>query len=119
MQMGDSNILSFIKEFKTSEEIRNHFAAGYCWHFAHILKATFGRGEVCIKFPYGHFVWVDTNEVAYDIDGVAELEDAKAFIPESFLGNCLEDFKHIPGQIHNTSMSELEDIWQRYLANCK
>lgn len=99
-------VLQFIVDFtchatQTEEEyeiIRSTFRAGYCWHFAHILKDTFRRGEVCWAAPFGHFVWVDDNKVPYDIEGLYDGE-ALYFIPESYLGKYVHDFTHIPGYI--------------------
>ena len=52
----NNEVCTFINTIVHSEEIRNLFMTGYCYHFAHILKATFERGEVCMCFPFGHFV---------------------------------------------------------------
>lgn len=109
----NKEVCSFINTMVRSEEIRNLFMTGYCYHFAHILKSTFNRGEVCICFPFGHFVWLDTDDTAYDADGV-HTGDQKAYIPEKFLGNCIYDFKHIPGKTHNTNEKEINDIWKEY-----
>lgn len=101
-----------------SEEIRSLFMKWYCYHFVHILKATFESGEVCICFPFGHFVWLDEDGVAYDADGV-HVVDQKAYIPERFLGDCIYDFKHISGKVRNTTKEELDNIWKEYRSSLK
>lgn len=103
---ADRTVLQFIADLMchvaaTEEEyelMRSTFRAGYCWHFAHILKATFMRGEVCWAAPFGHFVWVDDNGIPYDAEGLNEGEQIYN-IPESYLGNYIKDFIHIPGNI--------------------
>lgn len=98
-------VLQFITDLTCSsaeteeqyEIIRFTFKAGYCWHFAHILKNTFKRGEVCWAAPFGHIVWVDVNGVPYDAEGLNEGEQMYN-IPESYLGDFIKDFIHIPGE---------------------
>lgn len=109
----NKEVCDFINNMVYNEEIRKLFMAGYCYHFANILKSTFNRGEVCICFPFGHFVWLDIDNTAYDAGGI-HTGDQKAYIPEEFLGNCIYDFKHIPGKVHNTSEKEIDEIWHKY-----
>ena len=110
------------------------FSAGYCWHFAQMLKSTFNRGKVVLAHPYSHVVWVDTNNVAYDIHGVY-YEEGVTYISFEVLGDIVYDFKHIKGYssrlsekdynslidaILNGGEAELPlrqtyiDIWERY-----
>lgn len=121
---ADSQVLSFIEDFYSlytpkdkaeeyEEYLRKKFRAGYCWHFAHMLKATFNRGEVCWAAPYGHFVWVDIDRTPYDIEGVY-FGEAKYFIPESFLGNAIDDFRHIKGIIFNATEEDIKNIIEKY-----
>ena len=90
----DNEVCGFIKNMVHNEEIRKLFMDGYCYHFANILKTTFDRGEVCICFPFGHFVWVDTDGTPYDAESV-HTGDQKAYIPEKFLGDCIYDFNAV------------------------
>lgn len=76
------------------ELFRMHFRAGYCWHFAHILKAVFYRGEVCWAAPFGHIVWRDKDGTPYDIEGIYDGE-AIYLIPEKYFSEHLNEFKHI------------------------
>lgn len=117
---ADGQVLQFIIDLmtcyaKTQEQyeiIRSTFCAGYCWHFAHLLKDTFNRGEVCLAAPFGHFVWLD-EDVPYDGGGIYDGE-AVYFIPESYLGDGIQDFTHIPGVSHDTTIEEIMDIIHRY-----
>lgn len=88
--------LDFINEFRgDSEDIRSKFRNGYCYYFAKMLKITYGRGDICLTAPFGHFVWVDeTDDKAYDIEGLYEMKDHDAYylIPEERLGNFINDF---------------------------
>ena len=116
---GDTEVLEFISQFYNKftgdeDSLRMQFRAGYCWHFAHMLKATFDRGEVCWAAPFGHFVWCDTDGTPYDVEGLY-CGEASCFVPESYMGNALLDFKHIPGKGFNASISDLESILNRYL----
>lgn len=88
--------------------IRNTFHTGYCYYFAHMLKIAFKRGEVCWAAPFGHFVWVDTNGIAYDVDGV-NFGDQMYNIPESYLCEMVKGFTHIPGE-ESSDMSKTDII---------
>lgn len=101
----------FTDDFK-NENLRNKFRNGYCWHFAHLLKNTFQRGEVCLTYPYGHFVWVDLDKVPYDIEGIYAGE-AEEFIPEKYLNKHLENFIHRGISIETTKM-DIDLIYKKY-----
>lgn len=119
---ADTQVLQFIYKFlmhsgeENSEVIRNQFRNGYCYYFAHMLQQAFNRGTVCIAAPIGHFVWMDENQVPYDIEGVNE-SDCDCYIPESFLGDMVKDFLHVPGEGHGTTKSEIDELIQRYRAS--
>ena len=76
------------------ERIRSHFRSGYCWHFASILQSVFNRGKICWAAPFSHFVWLDDDGIAYDIEGRYNGE-AYQLIPAEYLGSIVECFKHI------------------------
>ena len=108
-------VLGFIENFlgndpEQAEVIRHKFRAGYCWHFAHMLQATFGFGTCCLTFPFGHFVWFGKDWIPYDIEGVYEGE-ADYFIPEHLMQEDLADFKRIPGKY----IDKPEDVIKRSL----
>lgn len=128
-KIGNKEVLEFIDNFMTHqipvnriitheeiesllESTRSLFRAGYCYYFAHMLKVAFNRGEVCWAAPFGHIVWVDTDGIPYDIEGIYEGE-AFYLIPERFLGNHIEDFKHIGTEV-NSSKEELIKIMKSY-----
>ena len=105
------------KNEKETEMIRSLFRAGYCYHFAHILLATFNRGKVVWAAPFGHICWQDEDGMIYDIEGEYEGE-AFYMIPEEFTeskipGNML-DFKHIPGKHYNIKKSEIIELCKSY-----
>lgn len=96
----DLNVLEFIKNFRTSNSIREEvledtFMRGYCYYFANILKTAFERGYIAVTAPYGHIVWVD-NEIGFDINGIST--SSGTFIPIEHLGRHISDFKHVPGE---------------------
>jgi len=83
---------------EVAECVRLHFRSGYCWHFATMLKSAFNRGEICWAAPLNHFVWRDIDGICYDIEGKYEEHingDAFYFIPEKYLGEYINGFKHI------------------------
>lgn len=87
----------------------NQFANGYCYYFAHMLKIAFQRGEICWAAPLGHIVWMDTNNVAYDISGCNDSE-CQYYIPTSMLGDMIKDFTHVPGDEYNASEQEIASV---------
>ena len=130
-------VLSFINEFFESftcgmkdekaidaqyEILRQHYMAGYCWHFAHMLKDTFERGEVCWAAPFGHFVWKDDDDKVYDAEGFSiYINEAEHFIPERYLSKDeLLDFKHIPNSKYaEITQKDIANIIKRYCAEIK
>ena len=92
------DVEKFIKNMVCSKDIEDRFLAGFCWHFAHLLKDTFGRGEVCLAAPFSHFVFVDTDEKKWDAGG-EYVGEAYYFIPEHYLPEKeLVTYRHVPGQ---------------------
>jgi len=97
-----------------AERLRHLYRAGYCWHFAHTLKTTFGREEVCWAAPFGHVCFVDEDGTPYDIEGKYTGE-AYYMIPEKYLGDAhLDDFRHIKGKSYGAGKQELISIIKRY-----
>lgn len=118
---ANEQVLQFIYNFawhKAStetehEQIRCLFMDGYCYYFATMLKTAFKRGEICWCAPYGHFVWLDTNGVPYDIEGVSTAE-AKYYIPETYIEEGLADFMHVPGVTFNASKEYIDAAIKQY-----
>lgn len=118
---ADEEVLRFIYDFSVKQGygeaekvLYQQFISGYCYYFACMLKAAFNRGEVCWAAPYGHIVWVDENDIPYDISGVNKSE-TDDYIPEYMMGDTILDFKHIAGRVHNTSDQEIAKMvldWQ-------
>ena len=77
-------------------KLREKFRNGYCYYFATILKTAFNRGEICWTAPFGHFVWVDTDGKAYDIEGSYDMRNTETFylIPEKYVKKFIGDFLH-------------------------
>lgn len=123
---ADTTVLQFIADFiyrgrdvqnaiNRSENIIDLFSNGYCYYFAHMLQTAFQKGEVCWAAPFGHIIW-QYNNIEYDIEGVYAGE-ATMFIPELFIGNTIDDFKHIQSVQHNTTeqeIAEMMDTWKRH-----
>ena len=120
---ADMSVLEFITDLTCCaavcedqyEIVRSTFRAGYCYYFAHLLKQAFNRGKVCLAAPFGHFVWVDENGVAYDVEGVNFGEQIYN-IPESYMSeNMIKEFKHIPGEkIKATTGAEIIEMIRKY-----
>ncbi len=119
----DPAVLQFIDSFiqhegeSNVEVIRHLFRAGYCYYFATMLQTAFGRGKLCLAYPFGHIVWLDgddeTVDVAYDIEGVYEGE-ADYLVPVEFLCEAIEDFMHVPGKTAYADAEMVRDIGRRY-----
>lgn len=116
---ADKSVLYFIADFLycgSSEEealcraniLYRTFRCGYCYYFAHMLKNAFQHGEVCWAVSFGHFIW-QYNEVQYDIEGVY-CGEATMFIPELYMGETINDFRHIRNNSHNTTAEEMSNI---------
>lgn len=120
---ANETVLRFIFDFVNSQTsinnndattspadiIYNQFANGYCYYFAQMLQIAFKRGEICWAAPLGHIVWVDDNNVAYDISGCNESE-CQYYIPIDMLGDMIKDFTHIPGDVYNASEQEIASV---------
>lgn len=121
---ANEQVLRFIADFMyhgvpeigletSAESIRSTFRAGYCYYFAHMLKEAFNRGTVCWAAPYGHIVWVDTDGNPYDIEGV-NFSDCQYYIPCSYIGEHVNDFKHVPGVEFAATKEFLEEVIRQY-----
>ena len=118
---ANEQVLQFIYNFawhKASteaeyEQIRCLFMDGYCYYFANMLKTAFNRGEICWCAPYGHFVWLDVNNIPYDIEGVSTSE-AEYYIPECYVEAGLTDFMHVPGLTFNATKEYIDTIIKQY-----
>lgn len=120
-----TEVEQFINEFmnfKTEDErevIRSLFRSGYCWHFAHMLLATFERGQIVEMAPFGHICWQDTDGRCYDVEG-QYCGEAFYAIPETFMEhvvpNSMLDYKHIPGKHYDISKDELISACKQYCA---
>ncbi len=100
----DPEVIRFIAELrfhggddKSNERaIHNLFTAGYCYHFAVILKNVFNRGKICLHKDHSHIVWVDdinNMNIPYDIDGM--YYDLDELIPiEELSEEQLEPYIH-------------------------
>lgn len=113
-------ILEYIEDFVNNSDSTNTihlFTNGYCYAFAQILQATFGNGEICWVAPYSHIVWVYDN-IPYDINGIYQGESTM-FIPESYLGESITGFKHLPGYLDTTTKDDIDKIINTYLNDRK
>lgn len=79
-----------------NEGVYQLFAAGYCYYFASMLKMAFNRGTVCWHKGFGHIVWLDEDNIAYDIGGVFYDYGEGDLVDVSELGSDLKNFLHIP-----------------------
>ena len=103
----NKEVITFIADFlyadrKNTETVYNLFASGFCYYFATMLKTAFNRGTVCWHRNHGHIVWVDDNNIAYDIGGVFyDYEIGDLLDVEHSLGRLLVGFKHNGGEYHS------------------
>lgn len=122
---ADKKVLQFIAEIlykgvphveldTSCESIRSTFRAGYCYYFAIMLKDAFQRGQVCLAYPLGHIVWLDTDGIPYDVEGINE-SACNAYVPISYLGEALTNFKHVPGEVFKTSTEYMESVFAKYI----
>ena len=117
------SIEQFIDNFRTreiddngedSEEVIRHlFMSGYCYYFALMLQDAYPSGEICLAYPFGHIVYLYEG-VPYDVEGVYSGKSDE-FIPIKYLGNGIDDFRHIPDLKYNMSKDELNKIHARWL----
>ena len=109
-------VLEFIDNFKNHSgipyEIERLFRSGYCYYFAYILKNAFNRGEVCWCAPLGHIVWMDTDGVPYDIEGINNSECLE-YIPIKYMGDAINDFKRTDKSF-NASENDIIQIIKNY-----
>ena len=96
--------------------IQEQFHAGYCLHFAILLKEMFPGGEICWCAPFGHMVYM-YEDIPYDIEGVNS-SDCDHYIPISFIKEGIKDFMHIPGVSFNASQKYIDDAIERYKQHC-
>lgn len=104
---ADEKILTFIANMgchsqfnrvSDVEAIRYLFHAGYCYHFAVILKEMFG-GTITWHKGFSHIVWtndkvITKDSIFYDIEGVFYDYADDEMVPATVLGDELEYFKH-------------------------
>ena len=119
---ADEEVLRFIANFvfhengktgKGMEAVKNLFSEDYCWHFAHMLKIVFGRGQIYCTGNEHHFVWRDTKTagiILYDINGIYHTH--KILVPEEELEENLQEIKKPEGD--NGTEAET-NIMQRVL----
>jgi hypothetical protein len=130
MIKGDPEVAGFIDQFLTLfntldekgiDIVAKVFSQGYCYYFAIMLKEAFNRGEICMTIDNAHVVWVDDDNVAYDINGVFNWYPDTCnkdnfwngeLIPVEKIPNYIESFKHIPNKpgIDRTGMEEFDKI---------
>lgn len=124
---ADPAVLEFITDFVSHaaadeaqyEILRSTFRAGYCYYFAHMLELAFNRGCVCWAAPFGHIVWVDTDGVPYDIEGV-NFGEQEYHIPERYLGGHIRDFMRVPGsKPPGATEAEIKAIIEKYESDRK
>ena len=79
MVLGKSvrrDVVHFIANFMYNtganpEDIFILFKGGYCYYFAKILETAFG-GTIVWEPDAGHILWMDENQILYDIEGVRD-----------------------------------------------
>lgn len=83
------------------------FTAGYCYHYAHLLKTVMGFGEVAFCYGVGHCVWYDPGKGGFDILGPNF--DTPFYIPEQYCTkDLIADYAHVPQWCDVLEESNLE-----------
>lgn len=111
--LGIYNETYGIDKSDIAEGIHSHYRSGYCYFFAHMLKAAFNRGQVCWAVPTSHVCFMDEDGIVYDCDGKYSGE-AYDMIPEKYCGNILEGYKHLPGYNHFVTREEIIEVVSNY-----
>lgn len=118
---ANNDILWFIANFLyyqpkdynvSSEIIHNQFRAGYCLHFAMMLKNLFKSGEICWAAPYGHIVYMHDG-IPYDIEGI-NTSDCDYYIPISYIKDGIKDFTRIPSDYFDASQEYINCAIKKY-----
>lgn len=91
---------------ENAEAIRSLFHNGYCYYFANMLKMAFRRGTVCLAYPLGHIVWVDTDGTPYDIEGIS-ISEYEALVDVDCVTELKYDFMHVNGLQSPKNIREL------------
>ena len=115
----DPEVISFIRNFYNrltkmrSIDIYSSFGEKYSYYFANMLKTAFGRGEILVEEPiYNTFwpksdiadkpfwrvIWMDDDDVAYDINGVYDPSNSRRLLSPKFLGEVINDFLLVPSK---------------------
>lgn len=97
-----------------NKNIRDLFMAGYCYHFAHMLKAAFDRGEVYICAPYGHVVWRDVDNRYYDFDG-EYVNQSATYVPVSDPDSHWQDFARSVSDSSGATEEDIENLVVKYM----
>lgn len=98
---GNRQVLGFIygmchnKDKNYSNELSFTFRHGYCYQFACMLRDTFNRGAVCIAAPNEHIIWLDEDNIAYDVNGVY-ITQCEYIQVSKMNWDVLSAFLHIP-----------------------
>ena len=116
---ANQKILWFIANFifhqnntnNSVDVIINQFRAGYCLHFAMMLKCLFG-GEIYWAAPFGHMVYMHDG-IPYDIEGV-NTSDCEHYIPIKYIEDGIKDFTRVPGDYFNASENFIQECMNNY-----
>lgn len=87
-----------------AKNLNEDFAMNFSYQFAVMLKASFGRGSICLDYLTKKMVWVDDiTGMAYDYLGlVSNDSNTHLFIPEHYVSVLdLASYKHV--ELNNTS----------------
>lgn len=114
-----NEIEEFITDFKGSQYkkiIEEKFTHRYCYQFAAMLKATFQRGQICWAAPNEHFVWLDEDNTAYDVNGIYKMKEHHTvyYIPDNYLNDYLQNYLHIKNKYKQISKKQITDIIKNY-----
>lgn len=75
----------YLPIYITDRILALQFKGGFCFQFAHMMKASLRRGQVVWLCPFSHWGWQDENGNVYDLCGFIKPKCYMYAIPEDMI----------------------------------
>lgn len=102
----NNNVLEFINNFMDhagidEEPLKEVIGDKFSYQFAAMLQNVFKTGRILWAAPFGYFVYADSENNVYDIDGIYKGESSW-FIPTSYIDHKVltNNFIYFKDQIY-------------------